>query len=229
MKQINTYIKVELTRLDLASSKMRARLGSSHVVEISNVPTDIDSVCIRICINNGAFRNIPATQNESDVRLWYCRIPSICFDVIGGGWYEVRAIDSHGDSTALARGDVSVMPFSEERMTHGKVYCMDIMDVSGGLHGVYFVKNELNEWTLQVDEGASKDNKSACMDIVESKVLRVVDDGVGGLVLSVDGGKIEPGTTRRLFESLLAEDGSRVVINAIADDSGQWTYQLIKE
>lgn len=159
-EQVNLIIDANVARLDAKLPPIRARVGSSFVAEIRNVPADCSEVVVRVSVEGGAaFHDFPATCNSNGD--WKCRILGVAFRMVSvTEWYEVRAKDSSGNDTAIGRGVVLVGPWSAgtaQTLDARRRFVMTITDELGSQHAIWAVRNDLGEWTFRLGglEGAT--------------------------------------------------------------------------
>lgn len=155
MNQVNLIVDCRVDNLRAMPPAMQARQGASFVALILNAPDDITDVYLRVSSNGGSsYLDFPcwATPNGD----WRGRILGTAFpNVSAAEWYEIRARDADGNTTALGRGKCVVDAFSasdyeppggnpQERVIQ------TLLDETGAKHPIVAVQDELGEWTYKI-------------------------------------------------------------------------------
>ena len=155
MNLVNLIVDCRVYNLRAMPPAMQARQGASFVVLVLNAPDDITDVYIRVSSGGGtAYADFPcwATPNGD----WRGRILGTAFPNVGTEWYEIRARDADGGTTALGRGKCVVDVFSAsdyEPPPDGKPHervIQTLLDETGAKHPIVAVQDEYGEWTYRI-------------------------------------------------------------------------------
>lgn len=111
MKNMNTEIKVDVSRLNCPVRTLFARQYAVYRVRIVDVPGDFLGVFLRLVSNDGASYRDFAAVATPDSGCWKCTVPAFALSEAGNFTYEIHA-ELDGEKAALGRGMVCVMPFT---------------------------------------------------------------------------------------------------------------------
>ncbi len=90
--------------------RMRARVGAEWRGRLAGIPADASGIVVRVFAGDAAQSDHAAMLSDSGD--WFAVVPGEAFAAAGDAWYEIRGEWPDGGLAALARGRLSVLPFS---------------------------------------------------------------------------------------------------------------------
>lgn len=150
MEQYNAIINCRISNLSLDCERANVRRGHSARFAVKCVPDDVTGVFLRIFKTDGSYFDFPCNYHPNGT--WTILVIGTAFPDVGTSSYEVHATDADGNATALALGELRILPFSvtSSPVTAGStVTVAQVPTADGSMVQIQMVLDEAGQWVYR--------------------------------------------------------------------------------